>query len=455
MDDMEIIKSLQEALAATPGNIPLRLHLARLHFEAEKYEEAEEQYRAALKCDPREARAKKGLAEVFAAKGKLNQALVILEAMLEGGDPPADAEMLRSKVLLRMGEIEQAREAYEEAVGRDPGVADPEHEAKLNRGGILKDVDFEKNKSVDEQGRIRVGVRNGDFFDGEVEPEKTKVDFSSVGGMEALKENIRIKIIYPLKNHDLYKSYGKSIGGGILMYGPPGCGKTHLAKATAGEIKVDFISVGLHDVLDMYLGESESKLHAIFETARRNKPCVIFFDEVDALGARRSDLRQSAGRTLINQFLYELDGMDYSNDGLMILAATNAPWHVDPAFRRPGRFDRLIFVPPPDQEARAAILRIMLDGKPMEDMDYELVAKKTEGFSGADIKGVVDRALDSKIEDALKYGKVIPLRSKDLLTAAKGHKSSLKEWFATARNYAVFANQDGMYDEIAAYLKIK
>jgi len=136
------------------------------------------------------------------------------------------------------------------------------------------------------------------------------------------------------------------------MYGPPGCGKTYVARATAGEIKAGFLSVGINDVLDMWIGNSERNLHELFESARTHKPCVLFFDEVDALGAARSDMRHHAGRQLINQFLAEMDGVKTSNEGVLILAATNAPWHLDPAFRRPGRFDRILFVPPPDAAAR-------------------------------------------------------------------------------------------------------
>ncbi len=165
--------------------------------------------------------------------------------------------------------------------------------------------------------------------------ERVKTTFADVGGMEALKEEIRLKIIYPLAHADLYAAYGKAAGGGILMYGPPGCGKTHLARATAGEIKAGFLSVGINDVLDMWIGNSERNLHELFEQARQNKPCVLFFDEVDALGARRSDMRTSGGRHLINQFLSEMDGIQSANDGVLVLAATNAPWHLDPGVSPP------------------------------------------------------------------------------------------------------------------------
>jgi SpoVK/Ycf46/Vps4 family AAA+-type ATPase len=239
------------------------------------------------------------------------------------------------------------------------------------------------------------------------------------------------------------------------MYGPPGCGKTHLARATAGEISAAFISVGISDVLDMWIGSSERRLHELFEQARRNKPCVLFFDEVDALGASRSDMRHSGGRHLINQFLAELDGVDTSNDGVLILGATNAPWHLDAAFRRPGRFDRILFVPPPDASARAEILRVLCRGKPLDRIDYEHVAAKAKDFSGADLKAVLDAAVEAKLRQAMKEGRPSPLATKDLVAAAKGIKSSTKEWFSTARNYALYSNQGGLYDDILDYLNIK
>jgi SpoVK/Ycf46/Vps4 family AAA+-type ATPase len=284
--------------------------------------------------------------------------------------------------------------------------------------------------------------------------ERPKVDFRDVGGMEALKEEIRLKIIYPLSHAELYRAYGKPIGGGILLYGPPGCGKTHLARATAGEVKAGFIAVGINDVLDMWIGTSERNLHELFERARDNKPCVLFFDEVDALGASRSDMRTSGGRHLINQFLAELDGVESSNEGVLILAATNAPWHLDSAFRRPGRFDRILFVPPPDLPGRAAILRILCKGKPVDALDYDYLAKKAEHFSGADLKAVLDAAVEQKLREAMKAGLPKPLTTKDLMAAAAAIRPTTREWFATARNYALYSNQGGLYDDILKYLKL-
>jgi SpoVK/Ycf46/Vps4 family AAA+-type ATPase len=285
--------------------------------------------------------------------------------------------------------------------------------------------------------------------------EKPKLKFEDVGGMKRVKDEISLKIIQPLKNPDLYKAYGKKIGGGILLYGPPGCGKTFIAKATAGEIDAKFINIGLHDILDMWVGNSEKNLHEIFELARKNAPCVLFFDEVDAIGASRSDLRQSAMRHVINQFLAELDGVQTNNEGVLILAATNAPWSVDPAFRRPGRFDRIIFVEPPDAVAREEILRSLLKEKPADIIDTKKVAEQLQDFSGADIKAVIDLAVEEKLRESMAIGSIQPITTKDLLKAGKIQKATTLEWFSSARNYALYANESGLYDEILRYLKIR
>jgi transitional endoplasmic reticulum ATPase len=190
--------------------------------------------------------------------------------------------------------------------------------------------------------------------------------------------------------------------------------------------------------------------------ARAQAPCVLFFDEVDALAANRHDLRQSAGRTVINQFLEELDGVSASNEGVLVMAATNAPWHLDPAFRRPGRFDKIALVTPPDETARASIIEILLKGKPLAaNVNASAVASRTAGLSGADLKAVVDGAIDTRLRESMRAGRPLPIEQSDLLDAVKLVKPSTKEWFATARNYALYSNEGGLYDEILVYLGVK
>jgi transitional endoplasmic reticulum ATPase len=451
LPEPEHITQLREAVRLSPQNAPLRQALADALLAAGLNPEATIEYRAALAMNPRSPQLKLGLARAFHAEGKNNEALVVLEDLVKSAEAPGRAFVLHAKLLAGVGEVQQAVNQYKLGVSKDPNAADPDFAQRM--GIRLQPEPVEDAEDVVD-GRMRASWQEPEA-ESPAEIERPKATFADVGGMDALKEEVRLKIIYPLTHADMFKAYGKSAGGGILMYGPPGCGKTHLARATAGEIKAGFISVGIHDVLDMWIGNSERNLHELFEQARRNAPCVLFFDEVDALGASRTDMKTSAGRHLINQFLSEMDGVKAANEGVLILGATNAPWHLDSAFRRPGRFDRILFVPPPDAPARAAILRLHLRGKPLDDVDYESVAKKCDGFSGADLKATVDLTVENKLRDAMKSGVPTPIRTKDLVAAAGTQKATTREWFSTAKNYALYSNQGGTYDDILNYLKLK
>lgn len=442
----DALQALREALRASPNNTALRQHLAEMLLSHGHAEEAAKEFRDALGIAPNSIPLKLGLARAFYQQGKQSHALVIIEDLVKNPNAPARAFLLHARLLAGVGEIEKAVSEYRRAVELDKSVADLEFASRLG-------INAKESESEVVEGKVRASWQE-DPAPAEREIERPKITFKDVGGMEKVKEEIRLKIIHPLTHADLYKAYGKPIGGGILMYGPPGCGKTYLARATAGEIKASFIAVGINDVLDMWIGNSERNLHELFEQARNHTPCVLFFDEVDALGASRGDMRHHAGRQLINQFLSEMDGVKTSNEGVLILAATNAPWHLDSAFRRPGRFDRILFVPPPDAEARAAILRLQCRGKPVEEIDYDHVARKTDHFSGADLKAVLDVAVERKLQEAMKAGIPKPLATKDLTAAAGTLRPTTKEWFATARNYALYSNQGGIYDDILQYLKL-
>ena len=447
---MDEIQSLREAVQHSPHNIPLRRHLGETLLKRGLAADAEQEYRDALALAPDDAELKLGLARAFFSQGKASHALVIVEDLTKNPDASGRAWVLHAKLLAGLGDVERAVRQYRRGIDKDSAAADLEFAARLG----IRDEDTDDDESEVVEGRVRASWE-GEDSPAPAEIERPTIRFDDVGGMESIKEEIRLKIIHPLQHPELYKAYGKAIGGGILMYGPPGCGKTHLARATAGEIRAGFIAVGISDVLDMWIGNSERNLHELFEQARRNKPCVLFFDEVDALGASRADMRQHAGRMLINQFLSEMDGVKSSNEGVLILAATNAPWHLDSAFRRPGRFDRILFVPPPDAAARAAILRLHLKGKPVDDVDVDHLAKKADGFSGADLRAVVDVAIEAKLRQAMKSGVPQPLKTKDLASAVSSQKATTREWFSTAKNYALYSNQGGVYDDILTYLKLK
>jgi len=429
------IDSLREALKHSPDNKPLRLLLADTLLTLNRLEEAETEFSTLLKLT-KDNKAKVGLAAVFFKKGSYSACNVILEEVIDNGTNEISVFTLYAKGLLKENSISKAIDAYKKALAIDPNYYDEDLDNQLRQRGSNEVTETEEE--IDNR-----------FL------QKPSINFSDVGGMEVVKKEIELKIIKPLLHPELYKAYGKKIGGGILLYGPPGCGKTFIAKATAGQVNAKFISVSLNDILDMWIGNSEKNLHEIFELARYNTPCVLFIDEIDALGASRSDMKQSSGRHLINQFLQELDGIDSTNEGVLIIGATNTPWNLDPAFRRPGRFDRIVFVPPPDVTTRESILRLKLNNKPTGTIDLQSIAKKAENYSGADIDAIIDIAIEQKLESSFTDGIPKPLETSDLLTALKKHKPSTQEWFSTAKNFAIFANESGLYDDILTYLKIK
>lgn len=443
------IEALKKAVELAPDNADLAIHLGRTLLTLGRAGEATSVFQASLASNPGNLQLQLGLAESYQQDGRLSHALAITESLIAGRDDNADALLLHAKLLNTNGDIEGATSAYREAIDQSPGLADKAFESLIGYESY--------SEASDEDRPLRVGWEAAEEAEEEYIPEleRPEMKFEDVGGMTGVKEDIRVKIIYPLQHPEMYAAYGKKIGGGILMYGPPGCGKTLLARATAGEVNSTFISVGISDVLDMWIGSSEKNLHNLFEQARRNKPCVVFFDEVDALGASRSDMRRTGGRHLINQFLSELDGVNADNDGLLFLAATNAPWHLDAAFRRPGRFDRILFVPPPDEEARSEILQIALKGKPQDKVDTKKVAHRLKDYSGADLSAIVDATVEAKLQEAVKTGLPKPITTNDLLRASKQVKSSTGEWFSTARNHALFSNEGGAYDPILDYLGIK
>lgn len=411
------IESLEEAVRALPENLALRRQLA-----------------AALE-----------------RAGDADRALAEYDAILTRAASDGAAQLGRARCLYEVGRHAEALEAYDAAVARDVALADAALEGKIRRA---KD---------DPRARIRLVADGPGKDDAKAAPaeapevgavEKPTITFADVGGLEELKEKIRLRVLYPLKRPDLYKAFGKKVGGGLLLYGPPGCGKTFLARATAGEANIHFVGVGIEEVLDMWLGQSEKKLHELFKTAREKAPAILFFDEVDSLGGRRSGLRHESYRTLVTQFLSELDGVNGQAEGVLVIGATNAPWDVDPAFRRPGRFGEVLFVPPPDLRARVEILKLKLAGKPVApDVDVAEIARATELSSGADLDHVVQSAIEAALAESLRSGSVRTIGTADLRAAQKKVKPTTLEWFSTAKNFATYANDSGQFDEVLDYLK--
>ena len=441
--DEATLRLMLDALTANADNTALRLAVIRGLHAAGNARAAE--YVERLTPATVSAAADRAfIAGVLLRAGATSRAL----AFADGQEP--ELLIVRARVLHAVGDRSGALAAYEAAVRANPTHEDRDLRAQLAATERVHDPQGDGP-------RLRV-VSNDDTDDAEVDrllhPEQPPVTFADVGGLDDIKTQIEKHIILPFQKPALFAKFKKRAGGGILMYGPPGCGKTLLARATAGQCKATFLNIAIEDVLDMYIGESERKLHALFEKARAATPTVMFFDELEALAGKRQHTRDGMSSKLVSQFLSEMDGFAQNNSGVLILAATNVPWAIDPAFRRPGRFDRVLFVPPPDKPARASILQILLAGRPIAGgLDLQALAARTSGFSGADLENLVDTAADRAIAASLDANSEVPIDQGHLVAALGEIKSTTIEWLTTARNYARYSNEGGQYDEVLEFLR--
>ncbi|WIM99023.1 AAA family ATPase [Actinoplanes oblitus] len=427
-----LIESLTAAVQARPDDLPLRLHLAELLVAAGRGAEAIEHAAQVLTREPGNAAAR-----------------TLMASALGGGPAPAPAA---------------PSDPAPASAGQAPAAAAPPPAtasgSAADPGKPAGGVDW---AALEQQFGDAVPprfARSGDepepvagHADRAFDVERSTVTLADVGGMAEVKKRLEVSFLGPLRNPKLRSLFGKSLRGGLLLYGPPGCGKTFLARAVAGEMGAAFVSLSITDVLNMWVGSSERNLHDLFESARGHAPCVLFLDEIDALGHKRSQLHSSAMRTVVNQLLTELDGVQGGNDGVFVLAATNAPWDVDAALRRPGRLDRTVLVLPPDRPARASIVEFHLRDRPVAGVDLDAVAAATDNFSGADLAHLCETAAEFAMRDSIATGEIRMINQADMLAAAAEIRPSTDAWFSTARNVAMFANQNGEYDDLAAYLK--
>jgi SpoVK/Ycf46/Vps4 family AAA+-type ATPase len=427
------LKLLLDALELAPDNAPLRMHVASALEKHGQYASALAHYDRLANDGTHGIEALLGAARSALGARDNDGAWDRIGRLLARVPDHAMGLLVRARVREKRREHREARNDYERAVALDPSLTD------ANLWDAIVPA-----STMAAEGEAPAGSARGS---GEV------VTFGDVGGLDELKERVRMKIIHPFKNPELFKTFKKRTGGGILLYGPPGCGKTFLARAIAGECGAHFNAIGLHEVLDMWIGNSEQRLHAVFEEARRKSPSVLFFDEVDALGLQRAKLASGAMRGVITQFLAELDGFQGRNEKVLVIGATNTPWDLDPAFRRPGRFDQVLFVPPPDTVARAQVLRLKLHERPQGTLDIDRLAGMTELWSGADLEHLVETAAEIALSKSLAKGSVEPI-SMAMLDAARSRlRPTTREWFTTARNYAQYANEAGQYDDIVEYMR--
>ena len=405
MAEDPVIASLRAAVASAPDDVPLRLLLARKLLDGSAVDKAMAEIAAVIQRDPASVEAQQLMREALGRPAA---------APVPSAEPALEPSTVEFNWAAAEDEVREIAPAPRFVEGSQPSTGDQ---------------------------------------DATYTVERSTVTLADVGGMVEVKERLEIAFLAPMRNPELRRLFNKNLRGGLLLYGPPGCGKTFLARAVAGELGAHFLPVGISEVLDMYIGGSEHNLHEIFAAARRKTPCVLFFDEIDALGQRRSQLNSALMRTTVNQLLMELDDVQASNEGVFVLAATNHPWDVDTALRRPGRFDRTLLVLPPDQPAREEILRHSLRDRPIEGIDIADLARRTDGFSGADLAHLCDSAAERALLDSARGGTIRMIGMADFDIALRQVKPSVGPWLESARAVAMFANEGGSYDELADYLR--
>lgn len=445
------VAALLAALRATPDNVPLQglvIDACCEHRDAAALLDAHALCGPALLDDPdRRVRALRLLADA-------GEHAAVSRIAAPGS---AEAWMAQARLLFADGRRAEAQEAYRAAVAANPAIEDAAFASQLS-GRVVSLADARARNDAGHLPGAVTSIANDDTAEWDsvryLEPAATRMGFADVGGLDEVKREITRRIITPFLKPSLFQRFKRQSGGGILLYGPPGCGKTLLARATAGECGAKFYNVSITDVLDMYIGESERKLHEIFEQARRTSPSVIFFDEIEAIGGKRQHAREATSAKIVSQFLTELDGFAQNNQHVLVLGATNVPWAVDPAFRRPGRFDRVLFVPPPDAAARKVILGLLLDGRPVAgDIDLDEIVRRTSGHSGADLRNLVDTAADEAIEASIASGRETEIAMRHVRDALAQIRPTTLEWLTSARNHARYANQGGQYDEVLKFLE--
>ncbi|MEV8177339.1 AAA family ATPase [Cellulosimicrobium funkei] len=480
----DALAALAAAVAAAPASAPLRVHYASLLLAAGRPVEALEQASAGLRIDPADGEALRLVQEAAASAAAASRPGDAAPEQAPGDPAPSGDSALSG----------EPAPSGDPAMSGEPAPSDhPGQGAPAGSGSPASGIDWDRLEDeldvrvpppfVEEPAVAPAPADPGptpaqegadpapgggqpflvparddapDDGSGLLEVSRETVTLADVGGLEPVKKRIREAFLEPMRHQAIAQAFGKSLRGGLLLYGPPGTGKTYMARAVAGELGARFLTVTLADILDKYIGESEQNLHALFQRARQLAPAVLFLDEVDAIGGRRAQYSGSSGmRTVVNQLLQEMDGIGSDNDGLFVLGATNHPWDVDTALLRPGRFDRVVLVLPPDEPAREAILRHHLAGRPVAGIDLGAVVRRTEGFSGADLEHLAATAAEKAMMDSIASGQVRPVTMADMESALADVRPSTTAWLQSARNVVTFANADGRYDELAAYLRAR
>ncbi len=414
-------------------------------FDESKFDEAIAEYGKALEIDKDYASAYFNRALNNVILKNFDAAKKDLQSVMELEPKSPDAPLLLGDISEQNNDLLGARFWYEKSLLANPGYEEAKN--RLEHIDSLMHIDVnaksgtttqqvEKENTV--QGKGETVIEEGQIK--KIAFYKSNVKFDRVIGLDKVKRYLRENVVLAIQKPELFKKYGKKLGVGLLLYGPPGTGKTYIVNAIAGESGANVIIARVNQIVDMYTGNTEKNLHAIFEQARQNAPCLIFFDELDALGVKRGgggDGGQSSSmRLAVNQFLVEMNGVEANPEGIFVIGATNNPWDIDPALKRSGRFGDSLYIEPPRYKDRKGLFDLYTKNKPRKGLNYGRLSRATTGFSPADIERVCDKAAMRPLLHEYEHSSERKLEMGDMMAILRDSDtsgSSLDEWYSMVK----------------------
>jgi transitional endoplasmic reticulum ATPase len=427
-------------------------------FEESKFDEAIKEYNEAISVDSKYADAYFNRALTERVTNDFEGAKRDLEIVLSLQPKSADAPLLIGDISETANDLVGAKYWYEKSLANNPDYTEAKNRLEHIDALVHMDTDLTGKQGTQQQVQVKKQEDKEVIEEGQIKKVsffKSDVMFTDVIGLDKVKRYLQDNVVLAIKKPDLFKKYGKKLGVGLLLYGPPGVGKTHIVKAIAGEAGANVIIARINQIVDMYTGNTEKNLHAIFEQARKNTPCVIFFDELDALGVKRGGGDEGGGgnssalRLAVNQFLVEMSGVESNPEGIFVIGATNNPWDIDPALKRSGRFGDSVYLKPPNQKDRSNLFQYYTRNKPAGPLDFGRLGRATMGYSPADIERIADKAAMLPLLHEYEHNMGREYTMKDVLSILKDKDysgSSLDEWYAMVKKDVITKTETSTID---------
>lgn len=401
------------------------------------YKKAIDSFNECLKHDPKDYLAFHNKALSYFSSEDYKGVIESVNDYIKLNSKSAVAYYFRGFANQKLGKIQEAKKDYKLCLQHNSKFSEAEKELKQMQDEEKRQTEL-KEESLNQPTAITL----------------SKYKLSQLAGMKEVKDVLTTHILYPIKHKKMAEEYGKKFSGGLILYGPPGCGKSFAIDVIASEAGVKIIKTSVSRILNKWVGNSEKNLSNIFEEARNNQPCIIQFDEIEALGGKRENMDQHWQKVLTNQFLLEMDRIEKDEEQIFVIGSTNQPWDVDQALKRTGRFDNIVFVGPPDAEARIELFKIYTkDLKKLGKINFKELAKLTQGLSCANIKTVCKKVKDLVWKEAVETKSDKKIENEDFVKVIEKECSDIKEWMETAKQYSASGLFKETYKDLVEHLE--